>query len=227
MAMTRTLRLWLAGLVLAVGLALIPAAALGASGPAPAGPARVQVADDVPSEPLLLCQIAAREPFRNNPRLSQMLVFLGSLQKKPSSCISVYVQIDGRSQLTLDGNTARWHHLQAAAPGRHGVDCGFTRTYGATWLNGQPWYPQWPDEDDCENRDCDCDSSQYTMLMPALPSEPFNVVLEAVDCRDTCSIVEYPSAGNGYRVVLEFDDPDGGSGDYWVNLIFRKAPPPP
>jgi len=86
-------------------------------------------------------------------------------------------------------------------------------------FDGVAWDPVWPDAPDCENRWCGCFSSASSELQTSLPNEDFTPVLDLVQSRASSSIVEYPSAGNGYRVVIEFDDdPQGGADSYEVVL---------
>ncbi|MBI4641246.1 MAG: hypothetical protein HY731_11160 [Candidatus Tectomicrobia bacterium] len=49
--------------------------------------------------------------------------------------LRVQAHIDGRSRLILRANTAQWHHLDFAAPGRH----GFVNL--PTIINGVQWFP--------------------------------------------------------------------------------------
>jgi hypothetical protein len=132
---------------------------------------------------------------------------LGALSVPLAAQTSVHVlaEIDGRSRLILAGDTAQWQHFDFAAPGRIDCDTGFP--IQPTLVNASEWWPNWPDLPDCENRDCGgCTSDVLTGIVPALPSTDFQVLLNVVQARGLLAIVEYPSAANGYRVVIEFND---------------------
>jgi hypothetical protein len=121
--------------------------------------------------------------------------------------------IDGRSQLILQDNTAQWYHLDYAAPGRHEF------RNEPTVINGVEWFPIWPDIPDEENRDCNCYSDVFTGLYPSLPSEDFNVKLKPVRSRSETRIIQEPTSGNDYALIIEFDDNSpGGSDSYIVEI---------
>lgn len=128
----------------------------------------------------------------------------GGTQQAVAS-IHVNAWIDGRSWLILDDDTATWQHFDFAAPGR--LNCNTGAPTESTFLDGVAWDPVWPDVPDCENRFCGgCFSSTFTGLLSPLPNADFTPVLVPIQVRGTSTIVEYPSAANGYRVVIEFDD---------------------
>jgi hypothetical protein len=128
--------------------------------------------------------------------------------------ISAYV--DGRSRLILAGDSAQWQHFDEAAPGRVACDTGMPEQ--ATLVNGNPWLPNWSDAPTCENRDCGgCASDLLTGVTPALPSSDFAVLVNPIHARGQVSIVEFPGAANGYRVVVEFDD-RAWSGAEWYDV---------
>ncbi|MBI5365310.1 MAG: hypothetical protein HZA53_19185 [Planctomycetes bacterium] len=138
--------------------------------------------------------------------------------------LNVRAWIDGRSQLTLQGDTAQWSQFDFAAPGR--LDCDTGSPIQPTYLGVAAWLPNWPDASTCENRFCNCSSDVFTGLVPSLPSASFTAVLHLVQVRNQCTIVEFPTAANGYRVVIEFDDnPWGGADWYEVVLEFHTSAP--
>lgn len=136
-----------------------------------------------------------------------------------TSTIHVLAWIDGRSWLILDDDTATWQHFDFAAPGR--LNCNTGAPEESTFLDGVRWDPVWPDVPDCENRFCGgCFSSTFTGLQTPIPNFDFTPVLVPIHSRYVSRILEYPSAGNGYRVVIEFDDdPPGGADWYEVDLV--------
>ena len=72
---------------------------------------------------------------------------------------------------------------------------------------------------DAENRWCNCNSSIYEDLDPALPKLDVEVELSIIQARHLISIVQYPSVDNDYALILEFDDnPLGGAAWYECEL---------
>jgi hypothetical protein len=157
---------------------------------------------------------AAGPSFSSASTLARALVATACLGA-PAAAQTIHVRawIDGRSQLTLDGATARWHHDDFGAPGR--LDCDIGQPIQPTFLDGVPWLPQWPDVPTCENRDCHCDSDTYAGLAPGLPDVAFTVLLTPIQCRGTCTIVEQPTLANGWRVRIEFNDNFFGAADWY------------
>ena len=126
--------------------------------------------------------------------------------------ISISAYIDGKSLLIIRTNTVQWHHLEYAAPGRHGFE------NLPTTINGFEWYPVWPDVPDAENRR-ECYSSVYEDLYPALPESDVEVELSVIQGRYALSIAQYPSEDNGYTLIIEFNDnPSEGPAWYECEL---------
>jgi hypothetical protein len=132
--------------------------------------------------------------------------------------IRIEAHIDGRSWLILRGNTAQWHHLDYAAPGRHEF------RDEPTIINDATWFPVWPDVPDEENRFCDCFSDVFNLpVKPTLPKKDVSVDLDLIQSRGETEIVQYPSKENGHELIVEFDDnPIGGRDDYVVEVRFSK-----
>ena len=128
------------------------------------------------------------------------------------SVIAVMAQIDGRSQLAIRGDSVQWFHFDDAAPGREGS------SVLSTFINGIEWIPGWPDQLSTENRDCECASSIFEGLDPALADDQVGVELEILRARGEVSIVETPSVDNGFTLVIEFTDPQGGPDWYEVRI---------
>lgn len=118
----------------------------------------------------------------------------------PPQTLRIKAHVDGLSRLILQGDTARWHHFSYAAPGRHFfVD-------EPTIFSGVEWYPTWPDVPDAENRDCECYSSVFDDVRPALPPTAFTVDLRLIRSREATTVVQQPTASNDFTTVIEFDD---------------------
>jgi len=132
--------------------------------------------------------------------------------------IRIEAIIDGRSNLILHNNKAQWHHINWAAPGR------LDFSSDPTIINGDKWYPVWPDVPDEENRSCDCFSDVFKSVKPTLPKKNTNVDLILIQSRGETAIVQYPSKKNGYELILEYNDnPFGGSDTYIVDLRFSRT----
>ena len=128
--------------------------------------------------------------------------------------IAVEAFIDGRSRLIFKKKGVFWHHLDFAAPGRW--------EFGnlPTIINGQEWFPVWPDVPDAENRFCDCYSDLFKSKHPAVHHPAAPVAVRIRHARGTVAIVEQPSEENGYALVVEFDDNAyDGATTYLVDLL--------
>lgn len=138
----------------------------------------------------------------------------GAAAAPQSHGIHVRAWIDGRSRLVLDDATARWEHFDFAAPGR--LECNLGAVEQPTTLDGDVWFPMWPDVPDCENRDCGgCSSSMYFALHQPIPNAELFPHLNVLQARGLCSMVEWPVVENGYRVVVEFNDNDWPGADWY------------
>ncbi|MBK7878647.1 MAG: hypothetical protein IPJ77_23565 [Planctomycetes bacterium] len=156
--------------------------------------------------------------------MSLVLAFVVLAGSARSEVVRVRAWIDGRSRIVLQGDTAQWQHFDWAAPGRLNCDTG--TAIEPTILSGATWYPNWPDAESCENRDCGCSSDLFTGLVPSLPASNFSIALHVVQSRGATMIAEYPSVTNGWRVVIEFDDGSPGGADWYeVDVVFNAIAP--
>jgi hypothetical protein len=131
--------------------------------------------------------------------------------RSPSHGVFTYVvraDIDGHSVLTLRGRTARWHHLDFAAPGTHNGQ------NNPTIINGTKWFPRWPQPG--QNYFCDCYSSTFRKVTPRVPRDARSVSVQAVSCRDTCSVTY---SDNGTLVIDFNDDPSPSDAWYEVKIV--------
>lgn len=111
--------------------------------------------------------------------------------------LRVRAEIDGRSELRMQGSLIWWHHFEFEPPGMWGDD-------QPTFLNGEKWYPLWPGD---ESAFCDCDSSKDALLNPPLKSDGTAISIEMISGRGTVTIVQQPSAANDFTASIEFSDP--------------------
>jgi hypothetical protein len=141
---------------------------------------------------------------------------------QPAEAVSVTVRalIDGRSRLSLQGNTARWQNLEFAAPGKHGG------RDEPTTINGVPWHPLWEDSDlNPEGREKSM-SDAFDRLTPPLPKAIMDVTLTKIRCRENATIVQQPAPDNDFTTIVEFDDThSGGPAWYEVKLTFTPQKP--
>ena len=120
-----------------------------------------------------------------------------ALPDQVSLPLLVRAEIDGRSELRMQGSFIWWHHYEFEAPGMWGDD-------QPTFLNGGQWYPLWPQD---ENAFCDCDSSKADLLNPPLKSDGTEISIEVISARGTVTIVQQPTAANDFTASVEFSDP--------------------
>ena len=156
------------------------------------------------------------------PVIVSLITFLSN--GAHAATIRVEAWIDGRSQLSIKGNTAQWHHSDYAAPGRNGGN------YYATIVNNVNWFPVWPDVPDANNNFCNCDSDVYSGVNPAVSAVAQTVSLNPIQARGSAGIIQQPSLGNDYTVIVEFDDDFPASADWYIvelDVPFTETPAGP
>ncbi len=127
--------------------------------------------------------------------------------------LRVEARIDGHSQLVIQGNSVQWHHIQYTPPGIPANE------NLPTALNGTSWYPAWP-ANNCQ----DCWSSIFRNLCPTLAASSTAAAVNKVDGRDSVNIVQQPSAGNNYTLIVDFSDTDPGADDYIADITYDSDP---
>jgi hypothetical protein len=157
-----------------------------------------------------------------------LVCVLAAAQAGAAQCsLRVRAWIDGASELHIKGDTAWWYHDQAAAPGREGCP----EVNEPTILGSDSWFPMWPNEKGdpaCRNQDCKCNSSSFSNLCATLPGSQQDVELVVNSKREDggdVKIAEQPREGNGYELVVGYDDPAGGAFWYDVTLRFECEKP--
>jgi hypothetical protein len=147
---------------------------------------------------------------------------IGPIQRDADHMVfKLQAQIDGRSQLVLDDDTAQWLHFDFAAPGQYFCS---KRIFQPTLIGKVVWYPEWPSGRSCERLFCNCGSDLFEGVVPEIPNRLMGASLELVNARGPSSIIEHPTRSNGFRVVVEFNDSDF-EGAYWyeVDLVLWFA----
>jgi len=133
-----------------------------------------------------------------------------------AATIGVEAYIDGRSQLIIRGNTAQWQHFEASAPG---IPQNPSENFPTT-INSANWIPLWSgDPSNCNG----CFSSVFSGVCPGLSAVTQTVALNIIQTRDSVSIIQQPSAGNNYTLIVEFNDPSGGGFWYIIELDFPSS----
>jgi len=113
--------------------------------------------------------------------------------------------VDGESYLHVKGTTVWLENRIFAAPGRWDAEGAAPWNMQPVMLNATAWQPTWPDVPTPENRDCMCLSST-TQVPVGVPQVPSTTTLTPVDVRRTQSIIQAPSAANGWELVVTVSD---------------------
>lgn len=128
--------------------------------------------------------------------------------------------IDGSDWVYIQGNEVWYVHRDWQFSGIHppcitGEDVDPCPQARPTFINGDPWYPEWPDDwgyDDNGQRSL----NTYTNLDPILNNVASLSVIEA---RGSATIVQYPSNENDYTTIVLLDDDSwGGASMYEFEL---------
>jgi hypothetical protein len=140
--------------------------------------------------------------------------------------LSVQAWIDGRDLLHITPTRLYWEHLDYAAVGRLGGANEPTkilmRSY-AGLVRRVPWYPDW-NCPDWECRNYHANSSAFGFGMLPLPSQYQLVSVAVLEERESITVLQYPSAQNGYETIVDFNDDDwGGAAWYAVQLVINPV----
>jgi len=137
-----------------------------------------------------------------------LLAFLPATVTAATGSVRVIVTIDGLSDLLLSGNSAQWHHIEYSPP-------------ETTVINGVSWTPTGL------SSFCNCLSDIFSGVEPPIPqsARDFSVTWSG---RGTVSLEELPSASNGFRLRVRFDDvAPGGADEYDALISYQYAEPIP
>ena len=144
--------------------------------------------------------------------------------------VEIDALIDGRDQLIIGPGTLQWEHFDKAVVGRHsqpegtGLPTYLTVTLGSSVLhNNDAWTPDWPSSvpyppNDWYLRDINAFSSILTD--PALGDWKATSASVTSTGRQPVSIIQNPTAANGYTTIVEFNDNPIGS-SAWYNAIIE------
>ena len=132
------------------------------------------------------------------------------------TALDIQAFIDGRDRLLIRSNTLQWLHYDWAAVGRwngsNEPTIISTAVASKIIMSNVAWLPTWPKPPPAEIR-YPTNSSAFTDLTPPLPpNETQAITLTPITARGAVSIVEYPSASNGFAVLVQFDDDAVGRG---------------
>jgi hypothetical protein len=67
------------------------------------------------------------------------------------------------------------------------------------------------------------DRSSRGRMISGLPQQPANLVIQRLDGRGEVSVIEQPSARNGYTATFRIRDPRGGADRYRVAVFFEPV----
>ncbi len=137
--------------------------------------------------------------------------------------------IDGRSLLIFSGSSLQWQNLAWTVPGKHeGND--FPTIIGSS-VNGstvvEQWFPVWPDgETGVQYSEA---FALFALIPPAFayPGPSITgVSLTVSQARESLTIYQMPGPGNGYTLVLDFNDSGtGGSAWYRGSVTITTSDP--
>lgn len=126
----------------------------------------------------------------------------------------IWGYVDGRDLLSIQGDTVQWDHLDFAAVGRWaGIN---PNNDLPTIINNSSWYP-WDSVGPGEFRSGNILSGVGTLSAlnsSPLPSQSESVSLHIISARESLSISQLPNSGNGFTLILDFND-DDASGPIW------------
>lgn len=139
--------------------------------------------------------------------------------------VEIWAYIDGRDRLHMTPYSIWWEHFDYAAVGR------FFGANEPTYLfvreatrNGETsqridWIPSWnAPPGNYELRDVYAVSAPYALPFPTPVKNP-DLLVTGLEARERLTTIQSPTAGNGYELVLEFNDyRSGGPAWYGVRL---------
>ena len=96
-----------------------------------------------------------------------------------------------------------------------------------THMGTVEWQPTWPAETKHDEEDNDVFSSLFSDLNLPIAAMAQTVGLSVDAGRNSVSILENPSASNGYALIVDFNDYEGGADLYTVQLNYTPVPLPP
>jgi hypothetical protein len=131
------------------------------------------------------------------------LGLIASVGAMADSSFVISANIDGRDQLIIRSDTLRWHHFDFAAVGRHGGTN--SQTIVESQFGQVEWQPEWPEPPPAQIR-YEAFSSILTSGMNIVPAQERRWRLTKISGRGEVHVVAQPSAANGYRLIVEFND---------------------
>lgn len=147
--------------------------------------------------------------------------------------LTVSAWTDGRDLLYITPTSIYWHHMDFAPPGwwpDNGQDHNnlptnlIMQSSGTVPTQVVGWIPQWqcpPENPGCYSLAVD---SSTLMLGLPLPAQYQLTGYKVIRARSSLGVYQYPSAGNGYTTIIDFnDDPPGGATWYTVQLTLAPV----
>jgi hypothetical protein len=138
---------------------------------------------------------------------------------RPIKSLSYTIEalIDGRDQLIITGDSLQWHHIAGAAPGGKFMTQGNSAAptvINSSWGPPIAWFPVgWPP--DQNSKMPESFSAVMDELVPVFPAVEQRWRVKRIQARGDVRIVQQPNAGNGYTLIVEFDDLGPGNIPEW------------
>jgi len=157
-----------------------------------------------------------------------LLTQMSTYASPATESIWIKTLLRGRSRLILWRHTVQWYHLDDLPPGREGGEAVFP-----TYINGIPWFPEWPDADDGSPlQDC-FSKDRFVCMDPPLPPRDMPVTLGKNGFSCCAEICQYPAKDNNYTLIIEFNHCGGArnicySGNaFWheIEIEYPRIPP--
>jgi hypothetical protein len=120
-----------------------------------------------------------------------------------SFVLEIEALIDGRDLLILKADSLQWHHLDAAAVGRHHGANAPTIVF--PYPGPSEWFPAWSQPPPSEIR-WEEYSSVLGGLNPPAPTDGTPLAVQKLFGRGEVQIIQQPSLDNDYTLIVDFDD---------------------
>jgi probable HAF family extracellular repeat protein len=130
--------------------------------------------------------------------------------------LKVRAEINGTSELVIQGTKVQWHNLEGTAPG-----LTYLTTYRETPGKPAKWKPKGWSSGVAGDTTC----APYTRLTPPLATAEQSVNLYQVTPRGLVTIVQQPLVDNGFQLIVRFEDAPEGSDWHEVEIYYNPGAP--
>ncbi|SMC61039.1 VCBS domain-containing protein [Polynucleobacter kasalickyi] len=135
-----------------------------------------------------------------------------------NQALQIHAYVDGRSHLIISNNTLQWENLEYGAVGKYGVDVPtvISVVQNGVLVSSYNWMPTWTGLE--ANFRGHGFSDVLDLATLPYVEDATNINLTVQHARCTVAVFEEPSVSNGWKSVIEFNDPAGGADWYDVSL---------